>query len=113
MDCWEDKGAKRVNTIIEMECATTQKQFEHLHKMIDAKHASASKVYVDSTALKNILYDHSQFCGITDDFAGQLIIRHGTVVASQEAQYCYEKYRDLEGFVPKEEEDVKISEELI
>ena len=104
-DCWEDKGVKRVNTIIEMETATTQKQFEHLHKMIDAKHASANKVYVDSTALKNILYDHSQFCGITDDFSNQLIVKHGTMIASQEAQYCYEKYRDLTGFKPKEEEN--------
>ena len=105
MDCWEDKGAKRVNTIIEMECATTLEQFDHMHDMIDAKHASANKVYVDSQALKNILFDHSQFCGITDDFATQLVVRHGTVEASQEAQYCYERYRDLAGFEPKGEED--------
>ena len=102
-DFWDDKGAKHVNTIIVMECATTQEQFEHLHQMIDEKHAAYNKIYVDSTALKNILYDHSQFCGITDDFAGQLEVKHGTVVASQEAQYCYEKYRDLVGFEPKEE----------
>lgn len=110
---WEDKGAKRVNTIVEMETATTQEQFEHLHKMIDAKHASANKVYVDSTALKNILYDHSQFCGIIDDFAELLKVKHGTIVASQEAQYCYERYRDLTGFEPKEEENDKTTEKTI
>ena len=104
-DCWEDKGAKHTITIIVMECATTQEQFEHMHKMIDEKHAAYNKVYVDSTALKNILYDHSQFCGITDDLAALLEVKHGTFIASQEAQHCYEKYRDLTGFEPKEEEN--------
>jgi hypothetical protein len=57
-------------------------------------HASASKVYISKQALKNILYDHAQFCGMTEDFKGLCEIKEAKV-AAREASFAYERYRDL------------------
>ena len=103
---WEGKGlSKGTRTIICMETATTQEEFETMHKAIDELHAAYNNVYVDVRALKNILYDHAQFCGLSDDLSQFLEVKHGTIEASQEAQYCYENYRDITGFIPKEQDD--------
>ena len=103
---WEGKGLSRsIRTILCMETATTQEEFEAMHKAIDELHSAYNNVYVDARALKNILYDHAQFCGLPDDLNEFLEVKHGTVTASQEAQYCYEKYRDITGFIPEEIED--------
>ena len=103
-DLWAEKGVKTINTILVMETATTQEQFEHAHQMIDEKHAAYNKVYVDSLVIKNLLYDHSQFCGILEDSSLETLvkIKHGTFEASQEAEHCYRNYRDLTNFTYEE-----------
>jgi len=99
-DPWKDKGVKKVSSILVMSTATTQEEFEHAHKMIDEKHAAYNKVYVDSQGLKNLLYDHSQFCGLFEDESMRQLIKinHGDYEASKEAEHCYRNYGNIDTF---------------
>jgi hypothetical protein len=80
----------------ELECALTQEQFEEMHRNLDDMHSSASKVYISKQALKNMLYDHAQFCGLVEDFKGLCEIKESKL-AAREASFAYMKYRDLKG----------------
>lgn len=106
-DSFVEKGVKKVHSILIMGVATTQEQFEDSHKQLDELHAAYDRVYVDKTALKNLLYDHSQFCGLFEDECMRQLIKlnHGNHEAGKEAEHCYREYANIDNFKYEGEED--------
>ena len=96
-----------MSTITEMELATSNVQFDKMHKALDELHAAHNRVYIDAQALKNLLYDHSQFCALCEDEFKEFIkLVHGTKDGSREAQFSYERYADMQGYEPTNVPDV-------
>lgn len=77
--------------------ATTMEEFDKLHAQCDGPRDDVKTVFVDRTALRHLLYDHSQLWGCLEEEGPHIDLQlvGGDRDAQEEASLALKQYRDI------------------
>ncbi len=83
--------------MLHLTMATSQEDFESLHRAADSVRVDVGTIRVNKQALLNLLFDHSQLVGVCeDDFKVWIDLEHGSSEATLEASRAFELYRSVD-----------------